>query len=454
MGIKSIPKRQKLYPKRDAVIDRFSDLSNSLLCHILSFLTTKEAVATSILSRRWKTLWTLVPKLDLDTDNMHLSLDKIGKCNEPINISSTDVLSRVLALHIAPFIRSFRLRCNSDCPPFHFDTWIRTAIARNVEELKLLIFYSYGIHMGLPCSIFYCQTLVALELSGGIDLDPPSSFQLPNLKILRLLEIYYCKDSSCFSRLLSGCPVLEDLSFERDGYDCLYHFEISVPTLKCLHIAFRPYRFDLNDYTIEIKAPALEYFKFEGDLGHIVLLEKLDNLFEADVYICSFDESDSLEESQKRCYGDRVFKLLRALTTAKFLLLFPGVTECFGFGTIYPSKFLNLVQLDFKLNPSNWHVLQALLLVAPNLEVLVVDKLAGQFEQSKAGYQRDGAPRLALGIINVIFAKPRGDAGTYSGVIFVVSGPDLEDRGQAFKKAKVVAMPTLGFSEEDKEGTF
>lgn len=327
MGIKSISKRQKLYPKTDAMIDRFSDISNSLLCHILSFLTTKEAVATSILSRRWKTLWTLVPKLDLDIDNMHLSLDKIGKCNEPINISYTDVVSRVLALHIAPFIRSFRLRCNSDCPPFHFDTWIRTAIARNVEELKLLIFYSYGIHMGLPCSIFYCQTLVALELSGGIDLDPPSSFQLPNLKILRLLEIYYCKDSSCFSRLLSGCPVLEDLSFERDGYDCLYHFEISVPTLKCLHIAFRPYRLDLNDYTIEIKAPALEYFKFEGDLGHIVLLEKLDNLFEADVHICSFDETDSLEEHQKRCYGDRVFKLLRALTTTKFLLLFPGVTE-------------------------------------------------------------------------------------------------------------------------------
>ena len=49
--------------------------------------------------------------------------------------------------------------------------------------------------------------------------------------------------------------------------------------------------------------------------------------------------------------------------------------QCFGFGSIFPSKFLNLVQLDFKLNPSNWHVLQALLLVAPNLEVLVVDKV-------------------------------------------------------------------------------
>ncbi|XP_075633429.1 uncharacterized protein LOC142605887 [Castanea sativa] len=35
----------------------------------------------------------------------------------------------------------------------------------------------------------------------------------------------------------------------------------------------------------------------------------------------------------------------------------------------------------------------------------------------------------------------------------VVSGLDLEDRSHALKKAKVVAMPTLGFSEEDKEGT-
>ena len=30
----------------------------------------------------------------------------------------------------------------------------------------------------------------------------------------------------------------------------------------------------------------------------------------------------------------------------------------------------------------------------------------------------------------------------------------MEDRGQASKKAKVVAVPTLGFLEEDKEGAF
>ena len=39
----------------------------------------------------------------------------------------------------------------------------------------------------------------------------------------------------------------------------------------------------------------------------------------------------------------------------------------------------------------------------------------GQFGHSGVGYQRGGAPWLALGTINVIFAKPRGDAGTYLG---------------------------------------
>ena len=59
-----------------------------------------------------------------------------------------------------------------------------------------------------------------------------------------------------------------------------------------------------------------------------------------------------------------------------------------------------------------------------------------------------------MGTINVIFTKPKGDAGTCSGVISVVLGPDLEDESQACKKAKMVVMPTLGFLEEDKEGTF
>ena len=66
---------------------------------------------------------------------------------------------------------------------------------------------------------------------------------------------------------------------------------------------------------------------------------------------------------------------------------------------------------------------------------------------------KDGAPRPALGTINVLFAKPRGDERTWLGVMSMVLSPNLENRSQARIKAKMVAMPTLGFSKEDKEGT-
>lgn len=76
----------------------------------------------------------------------------------------------------------------------------------------------------------------------------------------------------------------------------------------------------------------------------------------------------------------------------------------------------------------------------------------GQYGHSKAGFQKDEAPRPALRTINVIFARPRSDLRACSGVMSVVGGPDSENR--AHKKVKMVAIPTLCFSKEDKMGTF
>lgn len=78
----------------------------------------------------------------------------------------------------------------------------------------------------------------------------------------------------------------------------------------------------------------------------------------------------------------------------------------------------------------------------------------GQFGHSGVEFHRGNIPQLALGIINVIFAKPGSDVEACYKVMSVGGFPDLDARDQAPKRAKVMVTPILGFSEEDKEGTF
>ncbi|XP_065617687.1 F-box/LRR-repeat protein At3g26922 isoform X2 [Quercus suber] len=363
-------KSQKLSPKKDTLVDRISDLPESLICHILSFLPIQEAVATSILSSRWQHLWTLVSRLDLDSGTIGDSLScgqspNQGHCKP---FSFGHIVSTLLTLHRAPYLRTFRLKFFLCRNCSRLDKWIGNVVERKLEELDLQIYGDDSIWK-LPQSIFSCKTLVVLNLNGTIVLDPPPSFQFPSLKILCLIHIVYRPDS--VFRLLSGCPVLEDLSFQREDLEGVFKHKICASTLKRLSLTFGQSEsngsyFGSLDYKLEINAPALEYFKFEGHLRDIVFLHKLDSLVQADVYICSFEARTFWvdwedDRHQDECCADRVFNFLAALYNVKLL--------SFSSSSL---KFQNLVQLDFKVNAWTWHMLQALLQNAPNLEVLYV----------------------------------------------------------------------------------
>ncbi|XP_048622746.1 putative F-box protein At3g58950 [Brassica napus] len=61
-------------------MDHISGLLDEVLSHILSFLPTKLAALTSVLSTRWRNLLTLVPNLDISSHNKIVQLDGSVSC--------------------------------------------------------------------------------------------------------------------------------------------------------------------------------------------------------------------------------------------------------------------------------------------------------------------------------------------------------------------------------------
>uniref|UniRef100_A0A2N9GCE9 Uncharacterized protein n=1 Tax=Fagus sylvatica TaxID=28930 RepID=A0A2N9GCE9_FAGSY len=245
------------------------------------------------------------------------------------------IVPRIWALRNANPLQKFRLRWHFGCDPIHVDTWVRAAIAQGLEELDLDLCPDQPFYM--PCTLFsYGKTLVVLKLSGDeiVLNSPSSSLGFPSLKILHLHSVTYSNHDS-FSRLLSCCPVLQDLSIKiEDQQEC--NFEIIVPTLEKLHLNMQE-----AVYKLVINTPALEYLYFIG-----------------------------LEE-----YGNMEWDFISALYSVKSLYLYGDTALCLCRSSEFDlPMFHNLTFLNFCVHSCMWHVLPLFLERVPNLEVLVLDK--------------------------------------------------------------------------------
>ncbi|ESQ47208.1 hypothetical protein EUTSA_v10028269mg, partial [Eutrema salsugineum] len=227
---------------------RLSDLPDELLLTILSLLPIEVAVSTSVLSKRWKFLWMSLPKLEYSTRN------------HPDSAALGEFIYKHLSLHRAPAIESLRLDLSPHINPEDIKRWVRIAVSHNVRELNI----TYDSDNGniFPGSFYTCNSLVVLELGYVTLMDVPSSVCLPSLKTMELECLVYANQES-LQRLLSICPVLEELSVRLGGAGDINmrKFSIVVPSLRSLSLLM----FDLwwlNAYVID--TPSLEYFKL-GD---------------------------------------------------------------------------------------------------------------------------------------------------------------------------------------------
>ncbi|XP_057772084.1 F-box/FBD/LRR-repeat protein At3g26920-like [Salvia miltiorrhiza] len=175
-------------------LDRLSELPDSIILLILSLLSsTRDAVRTTILSNRWKDLWTTVPCLHFEEENPEFIYG---------------VVARWRGAKIQRFYLLFLLDDDQvPCPTSSdLESWLHFAVEKQVEEL-----YAYThIPYCPPQSLYSCSSITTLHLQ-YCSLEIEGNVQLNQLVTLSV----YIPDFSwveVINKLLSGAPRLENMT--------------------------------------------------------------------------------------------------------------------------------------------------------------------------------------------------------------------------------------------------
>ncbi|KAI3884001.1 hypothetical protein MKW92_002315, partial [Papaver armeniacum] len=252
--------------------DKISNLPDEVIHHILSFLPTKCAMSTCILSRKWKYIANSFPILDFRNWRADAIRNKELETRWFINFLDT-----IFYLHEKPNIQKFYLSWDYLLDESQVYKWISIVIKRKVKELFLSgIFRTPFIY---PLSFFTCDSLKLLDLE-SVTLKVPNTVFFPRVKLLRLTSINFV-DGMSTNKLLSNCPILEELSLITCGgleseALCIANF-----ALKYLHIAFCEFR----ESTVKICAPNLMTISYRGELPADFVFDSFLSLVEADIHV-------------------------------------------------------------------------------------------------------------------------------------------------------------------------
>ncbi|KAF9588371.1 hypothetical protein IFM89_008801 [Coptis chinensis] len=241
--------------------DRISSLPNNLIHEILSFLDMKHAARTSILSTRWRDLWTSIPTLNFNSTVFLESTRKTSKDKDR-------------------FIDFIDQRVYS---------WVVALVRRNVQELVIDIPASLHYLLSVPLCLFNCASLTVLKLQFErlyVPLALPHFISLPLLLTLHLKSVNFL-DEDLTSKLFSSCPVLESLVI----VDCRFGKmkKLIISGLKLKHLMIETGRYEnLSFYKqfyckITIFAPNLVSLRLKDHLGRDYVIEDLSFLVTADI---------------------------------------------------------------------------------------------------------------------------------------------------------------------------
>lgn len=179
--------------------DMISQLPDPLICHVLSLLSTKEAVGTSILSTRWRSLWLWVHRFEL-------SHWEFLDFNAFVSFGNRYFDSTRLSC-----IHNLKLTIDEN-EASYLTPWIDALVKRKIQHLCVRRTGGGSSFHEMPLSLYVCETLVSLKLV-QLTLVDTEFVSLPCLKTMHLYNNVYPKETT-FERLVSSCPVLEDLMID------------------------------------------------------------------------------------------------------------------------------------------------------------------------------------------------------------------------------------------------
>ncbi|CAA7061919.1 unnamed protein product [Microthlaspi erraticum] len=234
--------------------DRISSLPEPLLCHILSFLTTEEAVWATILSSKWRYLWKWVPRLELDTADFTNDRTCVDFIDEFLNFQGKS------------YLREFKLRINQEELNSQNKLSLYKQCLFRVDKRKIQRFQvenrldrrSSGGGFMTSLTLSVCESLVCLKLH-FVELKDSESLSLPCLKTMYLEDVVFPSDAAA-ETLISCSPVLEVLKISLSIYDVVVALRVCSQSLKNFTLKRAdPDRRVKGAHSVVIDTPRLEY---------------------------------------------------------------------------------------------------------------------------------------------------------------------------------------------------
>ncbi|KAF5753908.1 putative F-box domain, leucine-rich repeat domain superfamily, F-box-like domain superfamily [Helianthus annuus] len=417
--------------------DRLSSLPDDLIHKILAFLPIKDAIETSVLSSRWRFIWTSMPYLNLSSEDFY-TLPKFSKF-------VTHVLSRRNNL---TEVYSLKLTFRGKASQVFVKRILNYAFSHNVQQLNV-VWLDVNSNMTFPLSLFSSKSLNSLTMqivkrNHLMETCLTSISELPTLTTLDLHSVTLCddEDDKC-SGIFSKCAnlknlTLRDFATESDGLS-IFHPRLANLTLendnfvKVVNVVAP----QLENLTIRycyaehvISSPHLASFLYEGYHPLNLSTDGFHSLEKADVGISCLQGTNA----------HPIVCLLQHLRSAKFLTLNLETVETLSssldLNLHQPSPFVNLKSLKiYPLTTYSWNPASKKVAISTELKSYLLDGSPGA--TFTMVLREEIEARKLIAKLGVLLEKEKDNTKTSSACVERGEAPVESHKPKTEKKLKI-----------------